>query len=99
MFPQEEVPLWERVIHPLAHALEVAFGCRHRKLSRVFTVHGHSYKVGCECGATFLLLVGVNVDYTAEESVSPSEAFCGSSAIESSWHGEWRELKGSLLGR
>ena len=53
MFAQEEMPLWERVTHPLANVLEVAFGCRHRKLSRVFTVHGHSYKVCCDCGATF----------------------------------------------
>jgi len=53
MFAQEEMPLWERVMHPLANALEVAFGCHHRKLSRVFTVDGHSYKVCCECGATF----------------------------------------------
>ena len=53
MFAQEEMPLWERVIHPLATVLEVAFGCHHRKLSRVFTVHGYSYKVCCDCGATF----------------------------------------------
>lgn len=53
MFAQEEVPLWERMTHPLANALEVAFGCHHRKLSRVFTVQGHGYKVGCDCGATF----------------------------------------------
>lgn len=53
MFAQEEVPLWERMTHPLANALEVAFGCHHSKLSRVFTVHGHSYKVCCDCGATF----------------------------------------------
>ena len=53
MFAQEEVRLWERMTHPLANALEVAFGCHHRKLSRVFTVEGHSYKLWCDCGATF----------------------------------------------
>ena len=53
MFAQEEVPLWERVTQPLANVLDAAFGCHHRKLSRVFTVHGHSYKVCCDCGATF----------------------------------------------
>ena len=49
----EQMPLWERMTHPLAKVLEIAFGCHHRKLSRVFTEHGHSYKVCCECGATF----------------------------------------------
>lgn len=49
----EEMPLWERVTHPLADVLEIAFGCHHGKLSRVFTDHGHSYKVCCDCGATF----------------------------------------------
>lgn len=49
----EGVPLWDSVAHPLANALEFAFGCHHRKLSRVFTMNGHSYKVCCDCGATF----------------------------------------------
>jgi hypothetical protein len=49
----EEMPLWERVTHPLANVLDIAFGCHHRKLSRVFTVEGHSYKVCCDCGASF----------------------------------------------
>lgn len=53
MSVSEEMPLWERVTHPLADALEIAFGCHHRKLSRVFTVEGHSYKVCCDCGASF----------------------------------------------
>lgn len=53
MFAQDEVPLWERMTGPLARVLEVAFGCHHSKLSHVFTVNGHSYKVCCECGATF----------------------------------------------
>jgi len=53
MRASEEVPLWDSVAHPLANALEFAFGCHHRKLSRVFTSNGHSYKVCCECGATF----------------------------------------------
>lgn len=49
----EAIPLWDTVTHPLANALEFAFGCHHRKLSRVFTIEGHSYKVCCDCGATF----------------------------------------------
>jgi len=49
----DEIPLWERVTHPLANALDLAFGCHHRRLSRVFTVRGHSYKVCCDCGETF----------------------------------------------
>jgi hypothetical protein len=47
------VPLWDSVTHPLANALEIAFGCHHRRLSRVFTIDHHSYKVCCDCGATF----------------------------------------------
>jgi hypothetical protein len=49
----EGIPLWDTVTHPLANALEFAFGCHHRKLSRVFTIEGHSYKVCCNCGARF----------------------------------------------
>lgn len=53
MSSAERMPIWESVTHPLANALDLAFGCHHRKLSRVFTIHGHSYKVCCECGETF----------------------------------------------
>jgi len=53
MRPSEGVPLWDSVAQPLANALDLAFGCHHRKLSRVFTINNHSYKVCCDCGATF----------------------------------------------
>jgi hypothetical protein len=53
MEPSERTPLWNSVTHPFANALEFAFGCHHTKLSRVFTIEGHSYKVCCECGAKF----------------------------------------------
>ena len=53
MSASEEVPLWDSVTHPLANALELAFGCHHRKLSRVFTIDGRSYKVCCSCGRRF----------------------------------------------
>jgi hypothetical protein len=49
----EDIPLLETVTRPFANVLDMAFGCHHRKLSRVFTIHGHSYKVCCDCGATF----------------------------------------------
>lgn len=49
----EAIPLWDSVTHPIANALEFAFGCHHRKLSRVFTIDGRSYKVCCDCGARF----------------------------------------------
>jgi hypothetical protein len=49
----ERAPLWDSVTHPLANALEVCFGCHHSKLSRVFTIEGHTYKVCCDCGARF----------------------------------------------
>ena len=53
MSASDGVPLWDTVTHPLANALELAFGCHHRKLSRVFTIEGHSYKVCCSCGRRF----------------------------------------------
>jgi len=53
MKQSEDVPLWESVTRPFANVLEFAFGCRHRELSRVFTIDNNSYKVCCECGATF----------------------------------------------
>lgn len=53
MWAQEGVHLWDSVTHPLANALEFAFGCHHSKLSRVFTMQGQSYKVCCDCGARF----------------------------------------------
>lgn len=53
MRASERIPLWDSVTHPLASALEFAFGCHHTKLSRVFTIDGHSYKVCCGCGAHF----------------------------------------------
>ena len=49
----EGVPLLETVTHPFANALNFAFGCHHTKLSRVFTLEGHSYKVCCDCGEHF----------------------------------------------
>ena len=49
----EQTPLWESVTQPLANALDFAFGCHHTKLSRVFTLGGHTYKVCCGCGAHF----------------------------------------------
>jgi hypothetical protein len=49
----ERIPLWDSVMHPLASVLEFAFGCHHTKLSRVFTIDGHSYKVCCGCGTHF----------------------------------------------
>lgn len=49
----EDPSLWKRVTHPLANALEFALGCHHGNLSRVFTLRGRSYKVCCDCGATF----------------------------------------------
>ena len=53
MKSSEENPLWSSLTHPFANVLEFAFGCRHRKLSRVFTINNDSYQVCCDCGATF----------------------------------------------
>ena len=53
MLAPEGLPLWDSLAHPFANALELAFGCHHRKLSRVFTLEGHTYKVCCDCGQRF----------------------------------------------
>lgn len=55
----DEVPRWDRFVHPLASVLNFAFGCHHWHLSRVFTIEGKSYKVCCDCGA--------HLDYSLEE--------------------------------
>jgi len=34
-------------------AFDFLFGCHHGNLSRVFTMGGHTYRVCCDCGATF----------------------------------------------
>lgn len=53
MSASEGTPLWDSVTNPFTKALEMAFGCHHRKLSRVFTIEGHTYKVCCGCGRRF----------------------------------------------
>ena len=35
----------------IKRALEFLFGCRHSAKSRVFTIHGRTYQVCCDCGA------------------------------------------------
>jgi hypothetical protein len=51
MKSSEEIPRRDRYMHPLAKALDYAFGCKHPNLSRVFTIGGRTYQVCCECGA------------------------------------------------
>src|SRR5579864_778641 len=41
------------VVQKLVGFLEYLFGCRHRLLSRVFTLQGESYRVCCDCGAKY----------------------------------------------
>jgi hypothetical protein len=33
--------------------IDFLFGCHHHNLSRVFTIHGRTYQVCCDCGAEF----------------------------------------------
>jgi hypothetical protein len=49
----EQPPRWLKFTNPVARALDYAFGCRHSNLSRVFTLADRSYKVCCDCGASF----------------------------------------------
>lgn len=53
MRQSEDTPLWDSVTQRFASVLDFAFGCHHRKLSRVFTIDNQSYRVCCQCGATF----------------------------------------------
>jgi hypothetical protein len=40
-------------MNPLRWALQLAFGCRHGQLSRVFTIKERTYQVCIECGQEF----------------------------------------------
>jgi len=37
----------------LVRTFDFLFGCHHSNLSRVFTLHGRTYQVCCDCGAEF----------------------------------------------
>ncbi len=37
----------------VANILDFLFGCRHRNVSRVFTLGGQTYRVCCDCGVKF----------------------------------------------
>jgi hypothetical protein len=37
----------------LLATLDFLFGCHHLHLTRVFTLHGETYRVCCDCGARF----------------------------------------------
>jgi hypothetical protein len=65
------------VTRPLANALEFAFGGHHTKLSRVFTIDGHSHKVCCKCGANFHYSLQNDVDRTASQDVSSIQEVAG----------------------
>jgi len=53
MMPSDAISRWDRLVTPLANVLDLAFGCHHSHLSRVFTLKGRSYKVCCDCGKDF----------------------------------------------
>ncbi len=42
-------------MNPLRWMLQFAIGCRHRHMSRVFTIKGRTYKVCFDCGQEFEL--------------------------------------------
>ena len=42
-------------MRPLPWILQFAFGCRHRHLSRVFTIKHRTYRVCFDCGREFEL--------------------------------------------
>ena len=49
-------------------AIDFIFGCRHRNLSRVFTLGGQTYRVCLDCGARFRYSLA---DMSLEHRVSP----------------------------
>jgi hypothetical protein len=40
-------------VKPLLWFLRFAFGCRHKQMSRVFTIKRRTYRVCFECGREF----------------------------------------------
>ena len=54
-------------MNPLAWIFQFVFGCRHRHLSRVFTIKHRTYKVCFDCGREF--------DLPDAHGSSPSGAF------------------------
>lgn len=49
-------PLWgfmEWLTKWLLKSYDFTFGCRHRDLTRVFTIEGRTYRVCCSCGLEF----------------------------------------------
>ena len=42
-------------MNPLHWMIQIAFGCHHRHISRVFTIDKRTYKVCLDCGHEFRL--------------------------------------------
>ncbi len=50
--------------------LDFVFGCHHQNLSRVFTIHGRTYRVCCECGAEFKYsLTNMSMERSSRDSM------------------------------
>jgi DNA-directed RNA polymerase subunit RPC12/RpoP len=45
------------VLRDMSHVLTSVFGCRHERLSRLFTIHDESYMVCLSCGHRVLYSV------------------------------------------
>ena len=49
---------------------DFVFGCHHRNLSRVFTIHGRTYRVCCKCGAEFKYsLTNMSMERSSRDSM------------------------------
>ena len=42
-------------MNPLDWMIQLAFGCHHRHISRVFTINKRTYKICLDCGHEFTL--------------------------------------------
>ena len=42
-------------MNPLHWMIQLAFGCHHRHISRVFTINKRTYKICLDCGHEFTL--------------------------------------------
>jgi hypothetical protein len=78
---------------PLSSMLQFIFGCRHRHLSRVFTIKHRTYKVCFDCGREFDLPgVGDPVQPGGKDKTRPTNrpyvrAAAASAMIPSRHHG------------
>jgi hypothetical protein len=57
----------------ILRVFDLVFGCHHRNLSMVFTINRRTYRVCCDCGATFRYsLVSMSMDHHRAYRTTPA---------------------------